>query len=43
VSSLSYELDVYISEDGFFHSHRGENLSSYIFKGSSHFKIGIIS
>jgi hypothetical protein len=27
---VKYELDFYIPEDGIFHSHRGENLISYI-------------
>jgi hypothetical protein len=30
VSRMRYELDLYISEDDILHSHRRENLKSYI-------------
>jgi hypothetical protein len=30
VSPVRYELGFYIPEDGIFHSHRSENLKSYI-------------
>jgi hypothetical protein len=30
VSPVKYERDVYIPEDGILHSHRRENLKSYI-------------
>jgi hypothetical protein len=30
VSPVRYELDVYIQEDDILHSHRRENLKSYI-------------
>jgi hypothetical protein len=30
VSSVRYELGVYVSEDGILHSHRRDNLKSYI-------------
>jgi hypothetical protein len=34
VSPVRYELGFYIPEDGILHSHRRENLKSYIFVGS---------
>jgi hypothetical protein len=30
VSPVRYELGIYIPEDGILHSHRSENLKSYI-------------
>jgi hypothetical protein len=33
VSPVRYELDFYIPEDGILHSHRRENLRSYILRG----------
>jgi hypothetical protein len=35
VSPVRYELGFYISEDGILHSHRRENLKSYIVTGIS--------
>jgi hypothetical protein len=37
VSSVRYELGVYIPEDGVLHSHRRENLKSYMMGGSMNY------